>query len=94
MRRLGDPAQPRHVPISLAEYVRHVLLLSHQRFAWHREFLLTYFDIISKKDALRIMGVYCKGRLDILANISPAALQVNTIMHAARDVTCTLYNTR
>jgi len=64
------------VPISLEEYVKHTLHLSHHRFEWHREFLLTYFDIISKKNALQAMGVYCSDRLEDLSLVTPEELQV------------------
>jgi len=90
---LGDPSQPRPVAISLQEYVKHVLMLSLHRFDWHKEFALTFFDIISKKNALQAMGLYSHDRLETLGNLSTDELKVQTLTYVfIRIWACSSYD--
>jgi hypothetical protein len=46
-----------------------------------KEFALTYFDIISKKNALQAMGLYSHDRLETLGNLSTDELKVQTLTY-------------
>lgn len=83
----GGPAEAREVAISFEQYVAHTMRLSLQTFNEHPDYILAYYDVLTKKQAFNSLSASMRVDPDLARNFGAVSLQeLHTACNHARAV--------